>query len=208
MVEQLLALAFADESRDTLRLLPLQLDALVRRVVLEAMPRADALSVDLGVAGIDDPVQVNGDAALIEGALNNLIDNALRYGKPGNGQAASVTVTLGYGPEGVALQVTDNGPGIDPQARQLLLQRWQQAAAAPAQQGPAHQGVGLGLAIVSRYAELLGARFELGDGDPAARPNPGLCATLLWPHGQNAEPMPGALRDPGRPSRHPDPASP
>lgn len=188
MVEQLLAMAFADESRETLRLHSLRLDTLVRRVVLDAMPRADALSVDLGVAGIDDAVLVNGDAALIEGALNNLIDNAMRYGRPGAGQAASVTVAVVNGTDGVALQVTDNGPGIGPQARRFLRQRWQQAAVAPTQQGLAHEGVGLGLAIVSRYAELLGVRFELDDSVPAAQPNPGLCATLFWPAGQNPQP--------------------
>ncbi len=193
MVEQLLALAFADESRDTLRLRPVALDELVRRVVLEAMPRADALSIDLGVAGIDEATQVPGDVALIEGALTNLIDNALRYGRPGGGRAAVVTVAVSKKPGGVALQVMDNGPGIEPRARQTLLRRWQQAASTSAQSRLAHQGVGLGLAIVSRYAELLGARFELADADAAAPQGPGLCASLVWPIGQNDRPPADSL---------------
>jgi two-component system sensor histidine kinase TctE len=182
MVEQLLALAFADESRDTLRLQPVQMDELVRRVVLEAMWRADALGVDLGVAGADEPVQVMGDSALIEGALNNLIDNALRHGKPPDGSPAVVTVKLDTHTDGVTLLVSDNGPGIGPEARQLLLQRWQQAAMPSHQDGLKRHGVGLGLAIVFRYAALLGARFELGDNPSQdAIPVSGLCAALQWP---------------------------
>ena len=193
MVAQLLALALADETRDSLRLVPVALDVLVRRVVLEALPRADALGVDLGARGIDEPVAVRGDVGLIEGVLNNLLDNALRYGKPTLGTAPAVTVELRQAVGTVSLRVVDNGPGIAAQERQNMMRRWQRAdcgigtgaesaAGAGIETG---QGVGLGLAIVARYAALLGARFELVNGPSEsagqASAGNGLCAELVWP---------------------------
>ncbi len=207
MVTQLLALALADETRDSLRLVPVALDALVRRVVLQAMPRADALGVDLGARGIDEPVTVPGDAGLIEGVLNNLLDNALRYGKPAAGTAPAITVELQCATGTVAMWVTDNGPGIEAGQRQNMVRRWQRAGSgrgADAVNGAstgtgsgsgarsgtgvgieAGQGVGLGLAIVARYAAMLRARFELvngtGDSTVQAYAGTGLCAGLVWP---------------------------
>ncbi|HSI57905.1 MAG TPA: sensor histidine kinase N-terminal domain-containing protein, partial [Ideonella sp.] len=56
LVDQLLALALADEARSAPALVPVALDELVRRVLLRTLPRADALGVDLGAQGIDDEV--------------------------------------------------------------------------------------------------------------------------------------------------------
>lgn len=169
MVEQLLALALADEARAGLRLEPVALNELVRGVLLRYMPKADAAGVDLGGEGLDDAVVVQADAALLEGILGNLLDNALRYGK-----AAQPRVTVTVSREGgdAVLAVIDNGPGISEQDAGQLRNRWTL--------GPAGQrlgeGTGLGLAIVSRYAELLDARFSL---DPAGA-GPGLKASVRF----------------------------
>jgi two-component system sensor histidine kinase TctE len=100
---------------------------------------------------------VLGRIELLEGLLNNLIDNAFRYGRPADGSPARVTVELQRGGGEVRLSVIDNGPGMEPQQRERLLQRWAQ--------GPAGvtlgEGAGLGLAIVARYAALLGGRLTL-----------------------------------------------
>ena len=155
-VAQLLALARADEAQSALQLRPVALGPLVREVVLRFLQRADALGVDLGAHGLDGDAQVLGDVVLIEGLLTNLIDNALRYGA--TSAEPRVTVTLTETPGHIDLAVQDNGPGIDPNERERLLQRGAQA-----QPGSAG-GAGLGLAIVRRYAALLQADFELQDG--------------------------------------------
>jgi two-component system sensor histidine kinase TctE len=174
MVEQLLALALADETRDSLRLHPVALDALVARVVLQYLARADALGVELVVSGAESSVSVQGDEGLIEGVLGNLLDNALRYGRPVDGAPATITIELQNEPASVALLVRDNGPGIAAGARQDLAHRWQQQASTGIDAG---QGVGLGLSIVARYATVLHARFtmESNRADGA-----GLCAGLRW----------------------------
>lgn len=154
MVEQLLALALADEAQAGLRLEPVALDELARNLILRFLPKADAAGVDLGGDGLDEPVTVLADAALLEGILGNLLDNALRYG---NAEHPHVTVSVAQLPDAVVLSVTDNGPGLSEAESAELRNRW---ALGPAGRRLG-EGAGLGLAIVSRYAELLGAGFTL-----------------------------------------------
>ena len=154
LVGQLLALALADEARASLRLEPVALNELARSVLLRFLPKADAANVDLGAEGLDDQVMVQADAALLEGILGNLLDNALRYGAA---ESPRVTVTVACIPGGAVLSVTDNGPGLSESDTEQLSRRWKQGAAGQR----LGAGAGLGLAIVSRYAELLGARFSL-----------------------------------------------
>lgn len=172
LVDQLLALAFADEARQSLKLEPLRLDLLVQDLLLRWLPRADALGVDLGAAGLEREVWVQGNASLVEGLLSNLVDNALRHGRPTRppGAAPCVTVELAEHGDAVLLSVSDNGPGVDTAQRERVLARWERGAAGP----PRGEGAGLGLGIVARYAELLGGRLELG----SASADGGLCAAL------------------------------
>ena len=154
LVEQLLGLALADEARASLHLVPIAINEVARDVLLRYLPKADAAGVDLGGEGLDEHVVVLADAALLEGMLVNLLDNALRYGV-----AAQPHVTVAVRQQGdvVTMSVTDNGPGMSVLEAEQLRQRW---ALGPAGQRLG-EGAGLGLAIVSRYAELLNARFSL-----------------------------------------------
>jgi len=169
LVDQLLALALADETRDVPVLVPLAVDEIVRNTALAYLAHADALKVDLGAVGLDRSVHALGNSALVEGALNNLIDNALRYGRPGPGQPAAVTVEVERHDGCVEISVSDNGPGMDETLREKVLRRWERGGTG-AQLGA---GAGLGLAIVTRYAALMGGRLNL-----SAAPGGGLRATL------------------------------
>src|SRR5205823_9885482 len=98
---------------------------------------------------------VRGDRALIEGILNNLVDNALSYGTTRPDPRVTLAVTRQAG--GIELSVTDNGAGLPSAQLEQLKKRWVQG-----EQGRRiGKGAGLGLAIVVRYAELLGAPFTL-----------------------------------------------
>ncbi|BFO53250.1 MULTISPECIES: sensor histidine kinase [Comamonadaceae] len=183
LVDQLLALALADEVRGAVPRQPVALDELARDAVLRFLPRADAAGVDLGARGLDRPVVVQGQTVLIEGVLGNLIDNALRYGRPPvqEGVAPRITVEIaqddGADGGGVVLSVVDNGPGIPQGLRTDLMQRWAQG-----REGERlGQGAGLGLAIVARYAELLGARLVLGTGPDEQGLRVGLVFAPLGP---------------------------
>ena len=170
LVDQLLALALADEAKQTLENVPVALDSLVGEAVLRFLSRADAAGVDLGAKGIDHTVMVQGNAALMEGILNNLIDNALRYGGAQEGES-HITVSLEQTYQHVTLSVTDNGAGVPADKLQQISQRWVQGAAGEALKA----GVGLGLAIVGTYAKLLGASVALKPVQPQ-----GLCACVVF----------------------------
>ena len=190
LVDQLLALALADEARDHLEFEPVAIDQLVHEMLLRLMPRADAQGVDLGAAGLDQPLMARGTVALVEGLLGNLLDNALRYGRPSEaGVVPRVTVQAQpMGPE-VMISVTDNGPGMDPGQHPRLLERWAQGAAG-AERGT---GSGLGLAIVARYVELLGGRMAL----QGAPDGPGLRVSVWLQSASEGAPQ-SSDGDPGR----------
>jgi two-component system sensor histidine kinase QseC len=97
---------------------------------------------------------------------HNLIDNAFRY-TPAGGR---VEVRLAVTQSGPRLEVSDSGPGIAPEHRAAVLQRFHRASADTT-------GHGLGLSIVGRIAELHGATLELGD----SRFGSGLCVAVQFP---------------------------
>jgi len=158
LIDQLLALAFADEARDTVALTSVDLSASVEKCVLAVLPQVDAGAIDLSVLGLDHPVFVKGNESLIVGILTNLLDNALRYGRPPSGGVR--TIVIGVSPNEtdatVTLSVTDNGPGIDAKVAEER-SRWARGANIEAVRG----GTGLGLFIVARYAELMGTSLTL-----------------------------------------------
>jgi len=121
LIEQLLALALADEAGYVLPVQPVRLDELVHAVVLRFLQRADAAQVDLGARGLEQAVTLQAQPVLLEGVLHNLIDNALRHGRPAHsGVAAQITVALEHTGGEVVLAVSDNGPGISPALRDRL----------------------------------------------------------------------------------------
>ena len=165
LVDQLLALALADEARDSVKLEPVRVDELARRILLSFVARADAAQVELEAEGLDAATTALASPVLLEGVLTNLIDNALRYGR--GGARATLTVAVEHDAPRVFISVTDTGPGLDPRQREHLKQRWAQGIAGI----ELGAGAGLGLAIASRYAELLGGalQLEVGPGGRGVR---------------------------------------
>ena len=153
LAEQLLALARAGATAQLDA--PLE-DVDLRQVAADAaqdwVPRAMTAGTDLGFEL--QPVVLRGRSHLLRELLANLIHNALQYAGPG----ARVTVRCGPHEGEAWLEVEDNGPGIAPQERQRVLERFVRGSAA---EGP---GSGLGLAIVRDIAQLHGGQVELLDG--------------------------------------------
>ena len=164
LMDQLLAMALVQEAQQSVAE-PVNLAEVIRDSIMRHLHRADVLGVDLGASGIeeDGTVLVMAQRALIEGVIDNLIDNAFRYGVPPDGSARRVTVELTSDPSlgECALWVHDNGPGIPLIQRERLLQRWVQEKEGQALQ----HGSGLGLAIVSEYARIMDAQLLLETAD-------------------------------------------
>lgn len=156
-LDKLLALALAYEAGTALQLAPVRLDQAVQEAVMRFLPRADKQGVDLGAEGVDTPTTVQADLTLVEGILNNLLENALRHGATGAEGRPVVTVAVQREEGGrTVLSVQDNGPGIPAERRSEMLKR--------GVRGVASGTGGVGLALVTFYAQLLKAPVSFGSG--------------------------------------------
>jgi len=125
-------------------------DELVGQALAGLGPEAARVRVEVGPR--TPPVEV--DAAQVERALANLVENALRYSPPGS----RVLVRAEPGATELRLHVVDSGPGLPAEERDALFQ--------PFRRGVAGHGSGLGLAIARGFAEANGGRVWAQD-DPA-----------------------------------------
>jgi two-component system sensor histidine kinase QseC len=164
LVEQLLRLARLDPLNQPPHTVPVDLGRLVNEAVA-ALPERDRIVLPATSA------VVLGDPDLLQIALRNLIDNALRYTAPDR----TVEIVIDSGVDNCSLTVNDHGPGVPETMLARLGERFFRG------QPGKTEGNGLGLAIVARIAELHAARLRL-----ANRPQGGLSVSL-----QNLRPTAG-----------------
>jgi two-component system sensor histidine kinase TctE len=124
-----------------------------RETCAALVPSALERGADLGYAG-EASLPVRGRAQELREAIENLVDNALRYGPPG------VAITVSARREGAqgVLVVEDDGPGIAAGERQRVLEPFYRSPGSPG------YGSGLGLAIVAEIASSHGTPLWLGPG--------------------------------------------
>jgi two-component system, OmpR family, sensor kinase len=170
LVEQLLSLARQEPRVDTARK-RLRFDELAREVVAEMVPLADDRKIDLGMSA-SQPAYVLGEPDALRTLLSNLIDNAVRYTPPGGRVDVSVQESDEPGSKyGAVLRVVDTGPGIAPEERQRVFDRFYRPP------GTSPPGSGLGMAIVKAIADAHRAAINLDSG-PRGQ---GLSVTVSFP---------------------------
>ena len=176
MVNQLLAMARAEDAGEARRVQAFNLAAVATEVVRDFVPRALAKGLDLGYEGPGaadtNAPRLVGEALLVRELLRNLVDNAVQY-TPGGG---TVTLRLLPDPYGkvVVLQVEDNGPGIPQAERELVFQPFYRAL------GSEVDGSGLGLAIVREIVERQGGTVSIAAAHERAAA-PGTLVTVRFP---------------------------
>lgn len=186
LVEQMLSLA-RQEPRAELRREPIPLANVVREVVAELVPFADAKGIDLGISN-SESAKVLGDPDALRTLARNLVDNAVRYTPDGGrvdvavesnhaeaateqSEAASPLTTSQAPLRQVVLKVVDNGPGIPWEERSRVLDRFYRRPGTPP------PGSGLGMAIVKAIADAHSATLTLAPG-PEGK---GLAVTVYFP---------------------------
>jgi signal transduction histidine kinase len=147
LIAQLLDVSRIRSGRLALEPRPTAIYALAREVVAAAQPRSDGqrlvLSGDQEAIGLVDPLR-------LEQVLNNLLDNALKYGQGGEVGVGIVQRDAAT----VQIAVRDHGLGIPPDKRGAIFERYYRAHAD--RQVP---GMGLGLYICREIVELHGGRI-------------------------------------------------
>ena len=111
------------------------------------------------------------DISLVERAIQNLMDNALKF-TPEGGQ---VIVTIKPNKNNVEIAIKDSGPGIDKENQQLVFERYRQTKT-----GKEKEGAGLGLAIVRKIMDLHNASIKV-----LSQPNEGTTFSFQLPVYEN-----------------------
>jgi signal transduction histidine kinase len=168
LIEDLFALSRAEVGRLDLRLEPIDVGAVVRRLADTTAPlawRQRRVQV-LAEAGPDLPA-ARADAQRVEQIVSNLLSNAVRHTPPGGLVAATVIAE----PDALRIEVRDTGEGIAPEDLPHVFERFYRR---PDREG--RGGAGLGLALVKELAEAMGGSVEA-----ASTPGEGSCFAVRLP---------------------------
>lgn len=157
---------------------PVDMSDVVERSLERVRRRRNDIDFDVRMI----PWQVYGDAAGLSRAVLNLLDNAAKWSPPGGNVGVRLAQIDAVHAE---LVVADHGPGIAPQERRLVFERFYRSTAARAMPGS-----GLGLAIVKQVVLKHGGALRVEDTVPGGNP-PGTAIHVVLP----GRPMP-ATREP------------
>ncbi|MFI9323451.1 ATP-binding protein [Kitasatospora aureofaciens] len=167
LIGDLLQLSRPDTPKAGPNLTVVALHEIAGRAVERAKLRGPGLVFEVST----EPWYTHGDAAGLERAVINLLDNAVKYSPPGG----TIEVRLQQG----VLTVRDHGPGIPPDELQYVFDRFWRSPSS--RQLP---GSGLGLSIVAQSVREAGGEVTLG---PAEDGGPGALATVRLPGGPGPE---------------------
>jgi signal transduction histidine kinase len=129
---------------------PTDVSALVAQTIRES-----DLLLDRKVELDAEPVVADVDAAKVERIVENLVSNAARH-TPGD---SPVIVRVARQDDGVLIVVEDEGPGVPDDLKRAIFEPFRQGDGVP---NPS-PGVGVGLSLVARFAELHGGRAWVED---------------------------------------------
>lgn len=152
LVSQLLESEALESGKLELHKEDLSLAALVAEVI-----RANQGQADRKEQSIDYRAECNGlcvvhaDRDLLKEAVDNLVNNAIKYSPSGT----SITISVHEENDAIVLQVRDEGPGLTPADMENLFKKFQRLSAVPT---GGESSTGLGLSIVKQIVELHGGR--------------------------------------------------
>jgi two-component system, OmpR family, sensor histidine kinase QseC len=164
LTRQLLRLAQADAGASaqdgTGTSTPVDVMDMTRDVLSHAEDRAQEHGAELSLDGPDAlvlPLRQPAHEHLLRSVLENLIDNALRYGCP-QGPGGCVQVSVSAKQAQINVVVADNGPGIGADMRERVFERFCRGS------GERETGAGLGLAIVRGAVRAMGGQVHITTG--------------------------------------------
>ncbi|HSV51268.1 MAG TPA: HAMP domain-containing sensor histidine kinase [Burkholderiaceae bacterium] len=134
---------------------PVPLQPMLAEVAMLLRPVADRKGVRLSVPDGESTVRVQADADKLKQIVINLVDNAVKFSPPDSG----VDVRVETNRQGVKIMVEDQGPGVPPEDRPHLFERFYRGHGAHTAAGS-----GLGLAIAKNLARLHGGDITLQSG--------------------------------------------
>ncbi len=173
MSEQFLQLARI-EAADHIHFYNCELLDIVDNAVDSVTPIAQKQNVEIRVFGDMEAVPINGNAELLERALVNLLQNAIKFSPAGS----EITVHIGLDQQESFIDICDQGPGIDADEIPTLFDPYRRTRSSE-QQGVAGSGLGLRFVklVMDRHGGSVAVSSTLGQGS---------CFTLRLPTGEPA----------------------
>ena len=113
---------------------------------------------------VEPGVTLKANRELVGQAMVNLLENAVKYAKPEDGNGGKVSVTLKREGGRVKIVVADNGPGIPEADRKRVLERFVRL-----EKSRSEPGSGLGLSLVNAVARLHGGTLVIEDNGPGVK---------------------------------------
>lgn len=146
LIEDLLTISRLESGQVVLNLQPMELQPLIERVMDDLHSRAEEKRITL-VNEVPELLAVNADADRLQQVLFNLVDNAIKYGRI---EGKVIVQAKQREDQMVEVSVSDNGPGIPPEATERVFERFYRVDRARSRdQG----GTGLGLSIVKHIIQ-------------------------------------------------------
>ena len=156
LVDRVLELAAFDRGVATFKPVPSDLGEVVRAAAAAVEPQAAEAGVPVKVEVEDELPLVPLDASLARQIASNLLDNAVKYSA--RSETKDVRATVRRDGDAVCLSVADRGVGVAAADRPRLFQPFHRGGR---EETRTARGVGLGLALVKRYADAHGAKVTL-----------------------------------------------
>jgi signal transduction histidine kinase len=154
LVSELFELAKLDSSETKAVFEPFHLEELVRDIVQKLNLEVQKKNINIQIESPHDPPFAYADIGLIERALQNLIDNAIKYTEDGG----EINIILTQKEDNICVQVIDSGCGISEEDIPNIFDRFYSVKARGKDDAG---GTGLGLAITRRIIELHGAKIRV-----------------------------------------------
>ena len=159
LASDLLDLSRLDASLD-LRSEPVDLGETARAVAAEFDTRAHEREIAVVLDEVAGRSWAQADPGSVARIVRILLDNALRFAPP----HTTIEIRIGSPAGEPAIEVSDAGPGVPTDERELIFERFQRGRSRDKEE----VGFGLGLAIGSELATRMGGTLELSDVSPAA----------------------------------------
>ncbi len=154
LIDELLNLSKLENQKTVPNWQPLNMAALIERVVDIFQPRASEKNQNIYVDLPDDLPEVQGDPDMLSQVLINLIDNAVSYTQCGGEIRITASVKGGE----MKVDVSDNGIGIPPESLPRIFERFYRVDKARSRE---HGGTGLGLSIVKHIVDAHGGSVQV-----------------------------------------------
>jgi len=155
LINDLVNISKIEAGEMSIRIRPVDINALLREVHLFFLPEANKKDIQLNYLCElqDENFRTETDSMKLNQILTNLVKNAIKFTKAGN-------VEFGYKKVGSKLEfyVSDTGPGIPEEYKEQIFERFKQSSLNLTRN---YEGAGLGLAISKAYVEMLGGTIRV-----------------------------------------------